>query len=169
MGEQPHVDSPKAGTSKHSTTASSAWTPEMRDRQARGKNPYNADSDDSDWGGPGQGSGSSSAAEVGFQRVGAPKPKDRFAIYERRRIASQILNSTELLMMAAVRDDESIPATRLKYMRVLCGLEGSGDGTPRAGAAAAAAAARPSTADKQRKRINIDQGYRSVSGNTREK
>ncbi|TRX89146.1 hypothetical protein FHL15_009959 [Xylaria flabelliformis] len=166
MGEQSHVDSPKAGTSKHST-ASSAWTPEMRDRQARGKNPYNADSDDSDWGPGGQGSGSSSAADVGPQRVGAPKPKDRFAIYERRRIASQILNSTELLMMAAVRDDESIPATRLKYMRVLCGLEGSGDGTPRAGAAAAAA--RLSTADKQRKRINLDQGYRSVSGNTREK
>ncbi|KAI1740465.1 hypothetical protein F4680DRAFT_418150 [Xylaria scruposa] len=164
MGEQPRVDSPKAGSSKNGT-ASSAWTPEMLDRQARGKNPYNADSDDSDWG-PGQrGNGSSSAAtNVGPQRVGVPKPKDRFAIYERRRIASQILNSTELLMMAAVRDDESIPATRLKYMRVLCGLEGSGDGTARAGAAAA----HPSTGDNQRKRINLDQGCRSVSGNTRE-
>ncbi|KAI0555961.1 hypothetical protein F4679DRAFT_578083 [Xylaria curta] len=166
MGEQPRVNSPKAGSSKNGGTASSAWTPEMRDRQARGKNPYNADSDDSDWV-PGQGgNGSSSAAaaaNVGAQRVGAPKPKDRFAVYERRRIASQILNSTELLMMAAVRDDESIPATRLKYMRVLCGLEGSSDGAARTGAAA-----HPSTGDKQRKRINLDQGYRSVSGNTRE-
>ncbi|KAI0455151.1 hypothetical protein F5B21DRAFT_503703 [Xylaria acuta] len=175
MGEhnntQPHAGSPKAGGSKHAT-ASSAFTPEMRDRQARGKNPYDADSDDSDWG-PEQGGGggsrdgsSSSAANVGPQRIGAPKRKERFAIYDRRRMAAQVLDSTELLMMAAVRDDVSIPATRLKYTRILCGLEGGSDGTAHAGAgagvgaaaAATTAAARPSTTDKQRKRINLDQG-----------
>ncbi|KAI1747858.1 hypothetical protein F4782DRAFT_396717 [Xylaria castorea] len=163
MGEQPHG------------TASSDFTSEMRDRQARGKNPYNVDSDSSDWGGPGQvddslDGDSSSAADVRPQRVGAPKSKERFAIHDRRRMAAQILNSTELLMMAAVGDDESIPATRLKYSRILCGLEGPGDGgSARAGAgAAAAAAARPSTADKQRKRSNLDQGFRSVSGTPRE-
>ncbi|KAI8947072.1 hypothetical protein F4801DRAFT_26380 [Xylaria longipes] len=174
MGEhstQPHVGSPKAGSSKHAAAASSAFTPEMRDRQARGRNPYNSDSDDSGWGLE-QGSrsrdgGSSSAAVVGFQRIGPPKSKEHFAICDRRRMAAQILNSTELLMMAAVRDDESIPATRLKYTRILCGLEGSGDGTARA---AAAGPGRPSIADRQRKRSNLDQGQgrRSVSGNPSE-
>ncbi|KAI0466351.1 hypothetical protein F4859DRAFT_305891 [Xylaria cf. heliscus] len=179
MGEQnpqSHAGSPVAGSSKHAT-ASSAFTSEMRDRQARGKNPYNDDSDDSDWGldqgGSSRDGGSSSAGNIGPPRVGAPKSKERFAINDRRRMAAQVLNSTELLMMAAVRDDQSIPATRLKYMRILCGFEGSADSSTRArvGAGIGAGAGTSTTTDnKQRKRPNLDQGqtHRSASGNSRE-
>ncbi|GAP87860.1 hypothetical protein SAMD00023353_1601500 [Rosellinia necatrix] len=116
-------DSPKPGGSKHGSasssktaaTATTDFTPEMRDRQARGKNPYNSDSDDSD-ASPAQG-------DQGPRRIDAPKKDEPFAAGDRRRLAAQVLNSHELLMMAALRDDQSIPATRLKYTRMLCGLE----------------------------------------------
>ncbi|RWA06057.1 hypothetical protein EKO27_g9055 [Xylaria grammica] len=55
-------------------------------------------------------------------------------------------------MMAAVRDDESIPATRLKYTRVLCGVEEPNTTSTRP------AAARALTAEQQRKRSNLEQG-----------
>ncbi|KAH8160097.1 hypothetical protein CIB48_g8163 [Xylaria polymorpha] len=148
----------------------------MRDRQARGKNPYDGESDDSDFG-SGQGGGNSSrdagsgssaaaaaATNVGPERTGAPNNKERFAIHERRRMAAQVLGSTELLMMAAVRDDESIPATRLKYSKILCGLEeGSGNGGAHINAWGAAAT---KTTDKQRKRLNVDKGSSVSSGDS---
>ncbi|KAI0440716.1 hypothetical protein F4803DRAFT_526296 [Xylaria telfairii] len=106
----------------------------------------------------------------------SPNSKERFAVHERRRMAAQILDSTELLMMAAVRDDESIPATRLKYSRILCGLEGSGGGAHINTRGAAAAAARSSTTtttttktDDQRKRPNVDKDqdhHSSASGDS---
>lgn len=112
----------------------------MRDRQARGKDPYrDSDSEDSDsppaqgpgsligggggGGSSGAGNGSSSLREGELKRVGAPKRDEHFAVYDRRRMAAQILDSPELLIMAAMRDDASLPATRLKYTRVLCGVE----------------------------------------------
>ncbi|KAI0536283.1 hypothetical protein GGR58DRAFT_400768 [Xylaria digitata] len=147
-----NTNSPKPeGGSKHTTASSSttSFTPEMRDRQARGKNPYDSDSDGSDWvtpqgAGTGDGNGN---GNTGPQRVGPRKRDEPFAVYDRRRVAAQILDSPELLMMAAVRDDESIPATRLKYTRVLCGVEEPNTG-----------AARSSTTEKQRKRPNLEQG-----------
>ncbi|KAI0013212.1 hypothetical protein F4779DRAFT_441780 [Xylariaceae sp. FL0662B] len=85
------------------------FTPEMRDRQARGKDPYES-SDSSDWtGGP-----------LGY-RAGGGKDEP-FSILERRRVAAQVLDSPELLMMAAQRDNQSMPATRLRYQRMLCGI-----------------------------------------------
>ncbi|KAF2971431.1 hypothetical protein GQX73_g2105 [Xylaria multiplex] len=149
---QTNTNSPKPeGGSKHTTASSSttSFTPEMRDRQARGKNPYDSDSDGSDWitpQGAGTGDGNGTA---GPQRVGPRKRDEAFAVYDRRRVAAQILDSPELLMMAAVRDDESIPATRLKYTRVLCGVE---EPNTRTGGA------RSSTTEKQRKRPNPEQG-----------
>lgn len=104
----------------------------MRDRQARGKDPYDSGSDDGDWPEPHGGSGSgnsiggggiSAQGHAGPQRVGTPKRGERFVLQARRRMAAQILDSPELLMMAALRDDMSYPATRLKYTRILCGLE----------------------------------------------
>lgn len=109
----------------------------MRDRQARGKDPYDSGSEDGDWpephGGSGSGNGNGSGngsgnadvvmGNAGPQRVGAPKRDERFALQHRRRMAAQIMDSPELLMMAALRDDMSYPATRLKYTRILCGLE----------------------------------------------
>ncbi|KAI0517378.1 hypothetical protein F5B22DRAFT_122321 [Xylaria bambusicola] len=150
-----HTSSPKPESSRHSAATSTTFTPEMRDRQARGKDPYHSDSEDSDWA-PGQGDrggdGSrtgSSRGNVGPARTGTRKrDAEPFAAVDRRRMAAQILNSPELLMMAALRDDESVAATRLKYTRMLCGM----DEPTRPGI--------PHTAptETQRKRPNQDQG-----------
>ncbi|KAI0832997.1 hypothetical protein F5Y06DRAFT_186968 [Hypoxylon sp. FL0890] len=88
------------------------FTAEMRDRQARGKDPYESSDGSSEW------------ASEGTKKYRAGGGKDEpFAVLERRRVASQVLDSPELLMMAAQRDNESIPAIRLRYTRMLCGLE----------------------------------------------
>ncbi|KAI0885341.1 uncharacterized protein GGS22DRAFT_163466 [Annulohypoxylon maeteangense] len=91
-----------------------SFTPEMRDRQARGKDPYDSSEGSSgDW-----------PSESGKNyRKGGSSRNEAFSTVERRRMAAQILDSPELLMMAAQRDNDSIPATRLRYMRMLCGLE----------------------------------------------
>ncbi|KAI0799906.1 hypothetical protein GGR55DRAFT_472333 [Xylaria sp. FL0064] len=158
-----HSNSPEPGGLKHSAaTASTSFTPEMRDRQARGKNPYHSDSEDSDWapgpgnGSGGEGSGSSSAqSNIGPARAGEKKPDDEpFAVYDRRRVASQILNNPELLVMAAVRDEQSIPATRLKYTRILCGV-----GEPSSGSRAKTT--RPSSGgERPHKREHVQGGPR---------
>ncbi|KAI1480645.1 hypothetical protein K445DRAFT_23232 [Daldinia sp. EC12] len=99
------------------TTAAAAatddeFTAEMRDRQARGKDPYESSDASSDW------------TPEGNRKYRAGGGKDEsFPMTERRRVASQVLDSPELLMMAAQRDNESIPATRLRYTRMLCGFE----------------------------------------------
>ncbi|KAI1804537.1 hypothetical protein F4811DRAFT_552754 [Daldinia bambusicola] len=99
------------------TVADDEFTADMRDRQARGKDPYESSDASSDW-----------APEANRKyRAGGSKPSsgkdESFSMTERRRVASQVLDSPELLMMAAQRDNESIPATRLRYTRMLCGFE----------------------------------------------
>ncbi|KAI1780982.1 hypothetical protein F4818DRAFT_451239 [Hypoxylon cercidicola] len=88
-----------------------AFTAEMRDQQARGKDPYELSDGSSGW-----------TSEDSGYRAGGGKDEP-FAVVERRRVAAQVLDSPELLMMAAQRDNESIPATRLRYTRMLCGFE----------------------------------------------
>ncbi|KAH9907895.1 hypothetical protein F4778DRAFT_452833 [Xylariomycetidae sp. FL2044] len=85
------------------------FTAEMRDRQARGKDPYEASDGSSD-----------STGTSADDRGGRGEP---FAVLDRRRVAAQVLNNPELLMTAAQRDDESIPATRLRYTRMLCDFD----------------------------------------------
>ncbi|KAK6845051.1 hypothetical protein PG990_003407 [Apiospora arundinis] len=92
------------------STSADGFTPEMRDRQARGKDPYHDSGDDSegaggDWGGRNRGSRDES-----------------YAYTEQRRHAAQILDNPELLMANAQREGDSIPATRLRYTRMLCGV-----------------------------------------------
>ncbi|KAK8133884.1 hypothetical protein PG984_005896 [Apiospora sp. TS-2023a] len=135
------------------STSPDGFTPEMRDRQARGKDPYHDSGDDSegasgDWGGRNRGSRDES-----------------YAYIEQRRHAAQILDNPELLMTNAQREGDvssghrslsldphdpqpstpamaamaretlhaacqtansssnlSIPATRLRYTRMLCGV-----------------------------------------------
>ncbi|KAI1403680.1 hypothetical protein F4819DRAFT_484328 [Hypoxylon fuscum] len=114
-----------SGTTSSSTTTAGddRSSAALRDRQARGKDPYESSDGSGDW---------TSSDSTGY-RPGASK-EEPFAVLERRRIAAQVLDSPELLMMAAQRDNEtkkltrdknkkSIPATRLRYTRMLCGFE----------------------------------------------
>ncbi|KAI1456164.1 hypothetical protein F4805DRAFT_433369 [Annulohypoxylon moriforme] len=102
------------------------FTPEMRDRQARGKNPYGS-SEESD---------SERLSDDGKNYRKGGSRKEAFFMVERRRMAAQVLDSPELLMMAAQRDNDSIPATRLRYMRMLCGLESFSKKSQRGGVSA---------------------------------
>ncbi|KAJ9141934.1 hypothetical protein NKR23_g7630 [Pleurostoma richardsiae] len=107
-----------AATSASSSTAE-AFTPEMRDRQARGKDPYQLS----------DGSDDDSAHERGTKmRLGGGRlNKEPFARTERRDFAATVLDSPELLMMFAQSSGDSIPATRLRFMRIMCGYDDEDD------------------------------------------
>ncbi|QUC23837.1 uncharacterized protein UV8b_08078 [Ustilaginoidea virens] len=84
----------------HSTRESMAspaepFTPAMRDRQARGKNPYKLTS-----------------------------RTESFQDRERRDFALSVLDSPEQLMMYALSAGDSVPGQRVRFMRMLCGFEG---------------------------------------------
>ncbi|KAI1769665.1 hypothetical protein GGR53DRAFT_473495 [Hypoxylon sp. FL1150] len=119
-----------AGAAAAAGVGTGTFTAEMRDQQARGKDPYESSDGSSDW-----------TSEGSKYPAGGGKDEP-FATLERRRVAGQILNSPELLMMAAQRDNESIPATRLRYTRMLCGIE-----EPPARKSQRAGSARPSRKD----------------------
>ncbi|KAI0479194.1 hypothetical protein GGR56DRAFT_366388 [Xylariaceae sp. FL0804] len=84
------------------------FTAVMRDRQARGKDAYEP--------APGPGGSDDGADNGGKKRLA-------FESLERQRQANQMLDNPELLLMASIRDEESVPATRSKYWYMLCGIE----------------------------------------------
>ncbi|KAI1846513.1 hypothetical protein JX265_004964 [Neoarthrinium moseri] len=96
---------------QHAADGAPVFTAEMRDRQARGKDPYHESEDSEDanyWGG------------------GRHRRDEPFAVVDQRRKAVQVLDTPELLMTYAQRDNESVPATRLRYTRMLCGVAADG-------------------------------------------
>ncbi|EOO04304.1 hypothetical protein UCRPA7_214 [Phaeoacremonium minimum UCRPA7] len=98
-------------------SAEPSFTPEMRDRQARGKDPYHS-GDASD------GSDDFSERETAKMRLGSGRTEQEpFDKIERRDWAIAVLASPELVMMYAQSRGDSIPATRLWLMRVMCGYE----------------------------------------------
>ncbi|KAK7403563.1 hypothetical protein QQX98_010656 [Neonectria punicea] len=95
------------------------FTPEMRDRQARGKDPY------------GKGEGTEDSDEGSDEPPIRPGRKpivvETFAERERKGEAMSVLDSHETLMAHAQASDDSIPGQRLRFMRQLCGLDGKPD------------------------------------------
>ncbi|KJK80919.1 hypothetical protein H634G_03452 [Metarhizium anisopliae BRIP 53293] len=86
-------------------------TPEMRDRQARGKDPYkDSDSDYDD--GPER-----------RVRLGRGVKTEPFEDKERRGFALSVLDSPESLMMYALSAGDSVPGQRLRFTAMLCGFE----------------------------------------------
>ncbi|KAK4209592.1 hypothetical protein QBC37DRAFT_377922 [Rhypophila decipiens] len=145
---------------QHSSASSSmsgqeVFTAEMRDRQARGKDPY-TEGDGSD-----DGEGDQERHEEGgeYDEHGGEQDQDGvnsrqgwhgsdeddevsnlglgtsmrrgngrlgnedFAAAERRQTAVTFLNSRELLMMHSLKTGETEAATKLYFMRMLCGFE----------------------------------------------
>ncbi|TPX13158.1 uncharacterized protein E0L32_006358 [Thyridium curvatum] len=136
----------------------SSFTPAMRDRQARGKDPYRTnhdavpasgydddddydeddeddeeddDSDYSMYGFSARRGPSRRQHQHYLQQQHFPQPQQQrhqpdqqpFAQAERRRNAMAVLDSPELLMMYAQSRGDSIPATRLHFMKIMCGYE----------------------------------------------
>ncbi|CAI4217327.1 unnamed protein product [Parascedosporium putredinis] len=96
-----------AGQSSEGGTA--GFTDDMRDRQARGKDPYRVASDESE-------------GEEVMRMPGEMSDRESFRVVEQRRMAAQILADPELLMMHALSRRDSIPGTRLHFTRILCGF-----------------------------------------------
>ncbi|KAM5355669.1 hypothetical protein ACJ41O_002315 [Fusarium nematophilum] len=92
----------------------SEWTPEMRDRQARGKNPYSKGdgSDDSDISDP-----------EAPMRLGAQETLESHNERERKGEAMYVLDNPEALMAHAQANGDSVTGQRLRFMRQLCGFD----------------------------------------------
>ncbi|KAG5982922.1 hypothetical protein E4U55_001122 [Claviceps digitariae] len=93
-----------APASSSAKTHPREFTPLMRDRQARGKDPYQEE------GGEGVVLGRGSHAES-------------FEDREKRGFALAVLDCPEQLMMFAQSRDDSIPGQRLRFTAMLCGFD----------------------------------------------
>ncbi|KAI8310405.1 hypothetical protein K4K59_008271 [Colletotrichum sp. SAR11_240] len=90
------------------------FTPAMRDRQARGKDPYSP----SDMG---MESPPRAPGKVGS--LGGGDDGDTFEDRRQKLFAIEILDDPEKLAMYACSRGDSIPGTRLHFTRILCGLD----------------------------------------------
>ncbi|KAF4451088.1 hypothetical protein FALBO_16383 [Fusarium albosuccineum] len=97
----------------HRPRHSSEWTPEMRDRQARGKNPYSK----------GEGSEDSDTSDAEPMRLGARHVVESHTERERKGEAMYVLDNPEALMAHAQATGDSITGQRLRFMRQLCGFD----------------------------------------------
>ncbi|KAK0626021.1 hypothetical protein B0T14DRAFT_561971 [Immersiella caudata] len=109
--------------SSSSSVMGDTFTPQMRDRQARGKDPYHSGdgsegSDLSD-----RETSSGSRLRLGSSRL----EKEDFTRTERRNKAEAYLDNPELLMMYAQSTEDSMAGARLHFTRMLCGYENEDD------------------------------------------
>ncbi|KAK7748014.1 hypothetical protein SLS53_001266 [Cytospora paraplurivora] len=115
------------GTSNGPADLDQPFTREMRDRQARGKDPYSAgdDMDDGSDASPGRigGHHQSSRNSNSGGRHHQQQPKEPFSKVERRDWAETVLDNPELLMMYAQSSGDTLPATRYKFKKIMCGFE----------------------------------------------
>ncbi|KAG8164048.1 hypothetical protein KVR01_005966 [Diaporthe batatas] len=125
------------------------FTDEMRDLQARGKDPYAGDASDGSDLSPERmpGGGGRMAAHHhhhhphhhhhhhaqhhSHHHHRAPpssrQPKEAFTKTERRDWAETVLDNPELLMMYAQSSGATVPATRFRFKKIMCGLDDDED------------------------------------------
>ncbi|KAK0651230.1 hypothetical protein B0T16DRAFT_74941 [Cercophora newfieldiana] len=109
--------------SSSSSVTGESFTPQMRDRQARGKDPYHSGegSDGSDL------SDRETNAGSRLRMGGSRLEKEDFSRTERRNKAEAYLDSPELLMMYAQSTEDSMAGARLHFTRMLCGYDNEDD------------------------------------------
>ncbi|KAF4437967.1 hypothetical protein F53441_12886 [Fusarium austroafricanum] len=96
----------------HHPSRSSEWTDEMRDKQARGKNPHSE----------------SEASDTEPMRLGSRGDKNESHLErERRGEAMYVLDNPVALMAHAQASGDSIAGQRLRFMRQLCGFDDKHD------------------------------------------
>ncbi|KAF3765893.1 hypothetical protein M406DRAFT_329751 [Cryphonectria parasitica EP155] len=108
------------------------FTADMRDRQARGKDPY-VPEDDSNGADFARRAGRAAppmgihAMGGGSVRLGGGAPsrqlKEPFQKTERRDWAETVLDSPELLMLYAHSTGETLPVARMRFKKIMCGLD----------------------------------------------
>ncbi|EFQ29951.1 hypothetical protein CGRA01v4_01180 [Colletotrichum graminicola] len=142
--QRPYFPSPQHSSSSSAarpaaagTPAPPSFTPAMRDRQARGKDPYSPHDSPSDSDldfdgvdspsrgvgslghlGPGHGHAHGGAATGGGVGDG-----DSHEVRRRKLWAVSVLEDPERLAMYACSRGDSIPGTRLYFTRILCGFD----------------------------------------------
>ncbi|KAK1836182.1 hypothetical protein QBC39DRAFT_243103, partial [Podospora conica] len=96
------------------------FTSSMRDRQARGKDPYRGgDDSDDDYS-----DGDDRPAKMRLGTAGSRGlEREDFNRLEKRQYAIAFLENPEMLMMYAQSTGDSIPGARLYFTRMLCGYE----------------------------------------------
>ncbi|KAL6855184.1 hypothetical protein ACO1O0_006322 [Amphichorda felina] len=90
---------------------SEPFTPAMRDRQARGKDPYShsrAGHDDV------------MQAHLG---VGQGLPSETFEEREKKEFAMAVLDNPDMLLMHAQARGDSVAGQRLRFLRMMCPVE----------------------------------------------
>jgi len=105
--------SPPSKTTKHTKEKAPLFTPLMRDAQARNKEPYLSSDSDSE-------------IELGNKRFDV-WGNDTYENMQRRREAAVVLDSPELLMMFANGRNDSVPGTRLYFLKMLAGYHDQED------------------------------------------
>ncbi|KAH6900180.1 hypothetical protein B0T10DRAFT_554716 [Thelonectria olida] len=98
-------------SSARQTSHSSGFTAEMRDRQARGKDPYNSDESE-----PGD--------DVPY-RLGDHRTRKKESMYdvERRGSTMAILDCPESLLASALAHGNTIPQERARLSEILTGFD----------------------------------------------
>ncbi|KAI9718196.1 MAG: hypothetical protein M1812_004186 [Candelaria pacifica] len=104
------------------STMSSSLTPLERSRQARGK-----DITEKPKASTSKGKKKSDANDKAADGRETKTSNEVFEEHERKHIAATILESTELLIFHAHSNNESIPQTRLRFEKMLIGMEESSD------------------------------------------
>ncbi|KAK2018977.1 hypothetical protein LZ32DRAFT_687309 [Colletotrichum eremochloae] len=146
--QRPYFPSPQHSSSSSAarpgaagTPAPPSFTPAMRDRQARGKDPYSPDDSPSDSDlefdgvdspsrgvgrlghlGPGHGH-AHGHAHGGGATGGGVGDGDSYEVRRRKLWAVSVLEDPERLAMYACSRGDSIPGTRLYFTRILCGFD----------------------------------------------
>ncbi|KAL2290101.1 hypothetical protein FJTKL_00605 [Diaporthe vaccinii] len=124
------------------------FTDEMRDLQARGKDPYAGDASDGSDLSPERLPGGGRMAphhphhhpqhhhhhhhhshhnHHHHRAASSRQPKEPFTKTERRDWAETVLDNPELLMMYAQSSGATLPATRFRFKKIMCGLDDEED------------------------------------------
>ncbi|KAK3683738.1 hypothetical protein B0T22DRAFT_259548 [Podospora appendiculata] len=126
LPRQPSITQPRLSLSASSANdgGDPAFTPRMRDRQARGKDPYQSTdgSDDNSDLSDGE-TDISLRGRIGNGRIG----KEDFAATERRQKAIAFLENPELLMMYAQSTGDSVAGARYHFTKMMCGYDNADD------------------------------------------
>ncbi|RCI17439.1 hypothetical protein L249_2428 [Ophiocordyceps polyrhachis-furcata BCC 54312] len=130
------MNPPQPSTTPSPPSSSSSCevvTERMRDRQARGKDPYKDDAD---------------AEDEDDGAIGKGIVSEPFECRERKAYALSILDRPEQLMMFAQSTNDSIPSQRLRFTSILAGF----DPIPMAGSGTYRPACSSSAAQQQKKK-----------------
>ncbi|RSL60879.1 hypothetical protein CEP54_006508 [Fusarium duplospermum] len=95
------------------------WTPEMRDRQARGKEPEKEEE-----------SASVRSADTSNSEVGYRHYEETQWEKERRGEALSVLDNPEALLAHAQANGDSVTGQRARFLRLLCGYDEDRDRYP---------------------------------------